>query len=271
MAVVKWDPFRDLVSIQDRMNKLFEQTLSRSRGEEGVSATTWTPSVDIYETTDTIVMKAELPGVSREDIQIQTHENTLTLKGERRFAKDVQEESYLRIERAYGSHRAFTLPSVVHQETIPRCSRWVLGTLPKAEGQAKRISIDVRWSAHSERYPASARGVGRIVGGACRRAAVAWSRMGSAGDLLLIGGMIGSSRPSEPRRRGGAIRRGLEPPVDVCETKTDLRIRSSSRDSRAPDSTSCGSVLTIAERPPDPRLARTGPANWCGTACSSDA
>ena len=118
MAVVKWDPFRDLVSIQDRMNKLFEQTLSRSRGEEGASATTWTPSVDIYETTDTIVMKAELPGVTREDIQIQIHENTLTLKGERRFAKDVQEESYLRIERAYGSfHRSFTLPSVVRSRS----------------------------------------------------------------------------------------------------------------------------------------------------------
>jgi len=148
MAVVKWDPFRDLVSIQDRMNKLFEQTLSRSRGEEGVSATTWTPSVDIYETTDSIVMKAELPGVAREDIQIQIHENTLTLKGERRFAKDVQEESYLRIERAYGSfHRSFTLPSVVRQEAIHAVFRdGVLElTLPKAEGtKPKRISIDVR-------------------------------------------------------------------------------------------------------------------------------
>jgi hypothetical protein len=86
MAVVKWDPFRDLISIQARMNRLFEQTLSRSRGEEGVSATTWTPAVDIYETADTIVMKAELPGVAREDIQIQINDNTLTLKGERRFA-----------------------------------------------------------------------------------------------------------------------------------------------------------------------------------------
>ena len=67
MAVVKWDPFRDLVSIQDRMNRLFEQTLSRSRGEEGVAATTWTPPVDIYETAETIVMKAEVPGVAREE------------------------------------------------------------------------------------------------------------------------------------------------------------------------------------------------------------
>src|SRR5512136_2380926 len=145
MAVVKWDPFRDLVSIQDRMNRLFEQTLSRSRGEEGVSATTWTPAVDIYETADTIVMKAELPGVAREDIQIQINENTLSLKGERRFAKDVQEESYLRIERAYGNfHRSFTLPGTVQQEKIRALFRdGVLElTLPKAEeSKPKRISI----------------------------------------------------------------------------------------------------------------------------------
>jgi HSP20 family protein len=148
MAVVKWDPFRDLISIQDRMNRLFEQTLSRSRGDEGVSATTWTPAVDIYETADTIVMKAELPGVAREDIQIQINENTLTLQGERRFAKDVQEENYLRLERAYGGfHRSFTLPATVQQDKIRALFKdGVLElTLPKAEdAKPKRISIEVR-------------------------------------------------------------------------------------------------------------------------------
>lgn len=148
MAVVKWDPFRDLVSIQDRMNRLFEQTLSRSRGEEGVTATTWTPAVDIYETAETIVMKAELPGVTREDIHIQIDGSTLTLKGERRFARDVQEESYLRIERAYGSfHRSFALPATVQQETVRAVLKdGVLElTLPKAEdSKPKRISVDIR-------------------------------------------------------------------------------------------------------------------------------
>jgi HSP20 family protein len=148
MAVVKWDPFRDLVSIQDRMNRLFEQTLSRSRGEEGVTATTWTPAVDIYETADTIVMKAELPGVTREDIHIQIDGSTLTLKGERRFARDVQEESYLRIERAYGSfHRSFALPATVQQENVRAVLKdGVLElTLPKAEdSKPKRIAVDVR-------------------------------------------------------------------------------------------------------------------------------
>jgi HSP20 family protein len=148
MAVVKWDPFRDLISIQDRMNRLFEQTLSRSRGDEGVSATSWTPAVDIYETADTIVMKAELPGVAREDIQIQINENTLTLQGERRFAKDVREENYLRLERAYGGfHRSFTLPATVQQDKIRALFKdGVLElTLPKAEdSKPKRISIEVR-------------------------------------------------------------------------------------------------------------------------------
>jgi len=148
MAVVKWDPFRDLVSIQDRMNRLFEQTLSRSRGEEGVTATAWTPAVDIYETADTIVMKAELPGVTREDIHIHIDGSTLTLKGERRFSRDVQEESYLRIERPYGSfHRSFALPATVQQENVRAVLKdGVLElTLPKAEdSKPKRISVDIR-------------------------------------------------------------------------------------------------------------------------------
>jgi HSP20 family protein len=148
MAVVKWDPFRDLLSIQDRMNRLFEQTLSRSRSEEGIAASTWTPTVDIYETPETIVLKAELPGLSREDIEIQIRDNALTLKGERRFAKDVQQENYLRIERAYGAfQRSFTLPATIQQDKIRAVFRdGVLElTLPKAEeAKPKKIAIEVR-------------------------------------------------------------------------------------------------------------------------------
>jgi HSP20 family protein len=148
MAVVKWDPFRDLLSIQDRMNRLFEQTLSRSRSEEGIAASTWTPTVDIYETPETIVLKAELPGLSREDIEIQIRDNALTLKGERRFAKDVQQENYLRIERAYGAfQRSFTLPATIQQDKIRAVFRdGVLElTLPKAEeAKSKKIAIEVR-------------------------------------------------------------------------------------------------------------------------------
>lgn len=148
MAVVKWDPLRDLLSIQDRMNRLFEQTLSRSRTEDGISASTWAPAVDIYETQETIVMKADLPGLTREDIEIEIRDNALTIKGERRFAKDVQQENYLRIERAYGAfQRSFTLPTSVRQEEIRASFRdGVLELLlPKAEGaKPKKIAIDVR-------------------------------------------------------------------------------------------------------------------------------
>jgi len=148
MAVVKWDPFRDLLSIQDRMNKLFEQSLSRSRTEEGIAASTWTPAVDIYETPETVVMKAELPGLSRDDIEIQIRDNTLTLKGERRFAKDVQQENYLRIERAYGAfQRSFTMPATIQRDNIRAVFLdGVLElTLPKAEeAKPKKIAIEVQ-------------------------------------------------------------------------------------------------------------------------------
>ncbi len=148
MAMTKWDPFRDLLSIQDRMNALFEQTLSRSRSDEPAAASTWTPAVDICETPETIVIKAELPGVAREAVDIQIQDSTLVLKGERRFAKNVQEENYLRIERTYGPfHRSFTLPATVQQDKVRAAMRdGVLEVvLPKAEvAKSKRITIDVR-------------------------------------------------------------------------------------------------------------------------------
>jgi len=148
MAIVRWDPFRDLISIQDRMNRLFEQTLARTREDEGIAASTWTPAVDIYETPDQVVMKAELPGLTREDIEINVRDNTLSLRGQRKFEKDVKEENYLRIERAYGSfQRSFTLPATIQQDKIKAVFRdGVLElTLPKAEeARPKQIKIDVK-------------------------------------------------------------------------------------------------------------------------------
>ncbi len=148
MAIVRWDPFRDLISIQDRMNRLFEQTLARTREEEGIAASTWMPAVDIYETPDQVVMKAELPGLTREDIEINVRDNTLSLRGQRKFEKDVKEENYLRIERAYGSfQRSFTLPVTIQQDKIKAVFRdGVLElTLPKAEeARPQQIKIDVK-------------------------------------------------------------------------------------------------------------------------------
>lgn len=148
MAVVKWDPFRDLLSIQDRMSRLYEQTLSDSRLEEGGPPSAWSPAVDIYETADRIVLLAELPGMTSGEIDIQIQGNVLTLRGERRVSREAQEESYLRIERPSGPfRRSFTLPAGVAQERVRATFRdGVLEVvLPKSdEGKATRVPIDLR-------------------------------------------------------------------------------------------------------------------------------
>ena len=150
MAIVRWDPFRDLMTIQERMNRLFDQTLSKTRGddEEGLTASTWSPPVDIFETADSIVLKAELPGVTRENIDIQVRDNALTLKGERRFEREVKDENYLRIERSYGAfQRGFNLPAMIQQDKIKAVFKdGVLEvTLPKAEeAKPKQVKIEVK-------------------------------------------------------------------------------------------------------------------------------
>ncbi|NJD69278.1 MAG: molecular chaperone [Candidatus Methylomirabilota bacterium] len=150
MAIVRWDPFRDVMTLQERMNRLFDQALSRTRtdDEEGLTTSMWSPAVDIFETPDSIVMKAELPGVSRDNIDIQVQDNSLMLKGERKFEREVKEENYLRIERAYGAfHRAFNLPTDIQQDKIKAVFKdGVLEvTMPKAEeAKPKQVKIDVK-------------------------------------------------------------------------------------------------------------------------------
>jgi HSP20 family protein len=116
MSMVRFDPFRDLAVLQDRMNRLFNEVPRSGRRDDEALATrgTWVPAVDIYEHEGTLVMKAELPDMRREDIDLSVENSTLTLRGERRFSEEVKEESVHRIERAYGSFsRAFTLPATV--------------------------------------------------------------------------------------------------------------------------------------------------------------
>jgi HSP20 family protein len=122
MALIKWDPFGDLLSIQEKMNKLFEDTLSHGRSyksDEEFSMAKWAPPVDIYETDNEIVLKAELPEIKKEDVEINVENNVLTLKGVRKFEKETKKENYHRVERSYGSFkRSFTLPTNVDQERI---------------------------------------------------------------------------------------------------------------------------------------------------------
>ena len=150
MAIVRWlDPFRDLSSIQERMNQIFEDALARSRGrEEGLRSGMWTPAVDIYETNDSVVVKAELPGVEKDQISVEVKDGILSLRGERKFEKEVKEESYHRIERSYGNfQRSFSLPVSVDQEKVTaRFKDGVLEVkLPKKEqAKPKQIHVDVK-------------------------------------------------------------------------------------------------------------------------------
>ncbi len=149
MAIVRWDPFRDVMSLQERMNELFERTMRRrAEEEEGLAPRAWSPAVDIYETDEKMVIKAELPGLKKEDIDIEVRDNTLTLKGERKFEKEIKQENYHRVERAYGSfQRSFTLPGTVKQEAIEASFRdGILEvSLPKAEeAKPKQIKIQAK-------------------------------------------------------------------------------------------------------------------------------
>ena len=119
MAVVRWDPFRDLNMLQDRMNRMFDDAGRTWRSDEPAATTTWSPAVDIFETEGEIVVKAELPGMERNDIGVNLEKNVLTVKGERRFTKETKDDNYHRIERSYGTFsRAFSIPTTVDEEKI---------------------------------------------------------------------------------------------------------------------------------------------------------
>ena len=148
MAIVRWQPFRDLVGLQDRMNRLFDEAFQgsgRSADDDWALGGAWAPAVDIYEQDGSIVLKAELPGVDPKDVDIRLENNVLALRGERKLDTEVKRESYHRVERSYGTFtRSFTLPSVVDQEMIKaEYKDGVLRvTLPKKE-EAKPRQINV--------------------------------------------------------------------------------------------------------------------------------
>jgi HSP20 family protein len=144
----KWRPFGELLSIQDRVNQLFDETLTRGeQGAEEFCRGSWSPPVDIYETASHVVLKAEIPGIAQEEIEIKIEDNTLILKGERQFEKKSEDETYYRIERSYGTFvRTFTLPNSVDQEGVK--ASYDAGILKvempkKAEKRPKRIKVEV--------------------------------------------------------------------------------------------------------------------------------
>jgi HSP20 family protein len=119
MAIIRWDPFRDLVSIRDKMNRLFEDAVTQRGEEKELVASSWAPAVDIYEDESLLVLTAEVPGLSDKDVEIKIEDNVLSIQGERKLEKETREENYHRIERAYGAfYRSFTLPNYIDQDKI---------------------------------------------------------------------------------------------------------------------------------------------------------
>ena len=119
MAIIRWDPFRDMMTLREKMNRLFDDSLSQKGEERDMFTSNWSPAVDIYETGNELVLTAEVPGIDEKDIEIKVEDNTLTLKGERKFEKETKEENFHRIERSYGSFfRAFSLPNSIDADRI---------------------------------------------------------------------------------------------------------------------------------------------------------
>lgn len=146
MSIVRYDPFRDLRTLQEEVNRLFSSNLTRGFGEEGIGRGAWNPSVDIYENKDQIVLEAELPGMKQDDFELTVENSVITLRGERQFEKKEESDNYHRVERSYGSFtRSFTLPQTVSAEgATAEYNNGVLRvTLPKREEtKARRIQIN---------------------------------------------------------------------------------------------------------------------------------
>jgi HSP20 family protein len=117
-TVTRWDQSRSLTPLQEQVMRLFEDNSTRDRPGHADLAT-WAPPVDIYETENELVIKADLPDLEDKDIDVRVENNLMTIRGERKFEKDINEDNYLRVERAYGPFtRSFSLPNTVSPESI---------------------------------------------------------------------------------------------------------------------------------------------------------
>ncbi|MDR3792380.1 MAG: Hsp20/alpha crystallin family protein [Terracidiphilus sp.] len=144
MAITRWDPFREVVSLQNRMNNLFR---GLNEEESPLAAASFVPAVDIYEDKDKVVLKLEVPGIEQKDLHVTVEDNTLTVKGERKFEGEEKQENFHRIERTYGSfYRAFTLPPTVDTANIGadyKAGVLKLELKKKPEAQPKQIEVKV--------------------------------------------------------------------------------------------------------------------------------
>jgi HSP20 family protein len=157
MAIVRWEPLRDLVTAQTDFGRLLREAFAPFSGETELSTRAWAPAVDIYETDADIVLKAELPGVDPKDVEVRVEDNTLYLKGERKFEKEVKEQNYHRVERSYGTFaRSFSLPNSISADKAKAEFKdgLLTITMPKREeAKPKTVKIDVAASEPAKSQP----------------------------------------------------------------------------------------------------------------------
>ncbi len=145
MAIRRWDPFQDFSLTQERLNRFFDDSVYSASGLEKEKGGVFMPAVDILETGKDIILRVELPGVRKEDIDIQIEGDVLLLRGERRFVKETGQEKYYRMECSYGSfQRVFTLPqSIVKEEVQAQFDKGVLEICLPIEKKEKTIQVEV--------------------------------------------------------------------------------------------------------------------------------
>lgn len=142
MPFAHWDPVRELLSLQERMNRLIDQTLSRTRSDTDLSSSgAWSPAVDLYESDDHLILKAELPEVEHDDIELRIDDDRVTLRGERHLKEAVSEKQFLRMERSHGRfHRTLDLPTAVDADAVKaEFKKGILTvTMPKRRNEKSR-------------------------------------------------------------------------------------------------------------------------------------
>jgi HSP20 family protein len=148
MPVVKWDPFRDVAALQDRINRIFSESFGGSRElEDDAGLYDWRPPVDIYETIDGFILKVELAGVQKEDVSVEVKNNILILKGERLLDPEIKDEQYYRKERTFGKfQRSFTLQASIKPEHVKASFKDGVLTIivPRpAEKKAKQVTVKI--------------------------------------------------------------------------------------------------------------------------------
>jgi len=142
-VLTRWYPYRELNTLQERVNRLFHESFSNEGRDESLATSSFAPAVDVYEDEHNITLKIEVPGIDEKDIDVRIENNTLTVHGERKIEKEEKEENYRRIERQYGSFtRTFTLPNTVDSESVS--ANYEKGVLKvqlakKAEAKPKQI------------------------------------------------------------------------------------------------------------------------------------